>query len=362
MRIKSAATSVVTLEDIAQKCGLSLATVCYALRGTGTISAKTRQRVESMAAQMGYIPNLNASALAQSRTMAAPQVRTVPVAVFHHDVDEGMVAWKSPDGVMYQYALQMGLSIQVFKIQKSTNLRVLGRMLSARGFKGIILLRFTEPQDFTHFPWEHFAVVFASRTSVDMPFDMVRCSPGNLIRAAFQKTQERGYGRPGVALLQHRVPMIDDTARIGEVLAHNLLHVNEQPVPPFYKCLPTEEEWHDPSGKYQDDYGKSFFHWFSTHQPDVVIGFSVNFYFLLKSNGVSIPETVGYLTLHNPSEGDNSSVISGFQTNESINNRVAIERIHFLITHNRYGIPDSRQEILTTPLWVENQTLPKRGS
>ena len=56
-----------TIEQIAQKLGLSRATVSRVLNGSGRISEKTRQRVLDMARQLGYKPNKAARALVKNR-------------------------------------------------------------------------------------------------------------------------------------------------------------------------------------------------------------------------------------------------------------------------------------------------------
>jgi len=48
---------VITIKQVAEKCGLSVATVSYALRGKSKISPATRQQVAAVAEALGYRPN-----------------------------------------------------------------------------------------------------------------------------------------------------------------------------------------------------------------------------------------------------------------------------------------------------------------
>jgi len=58
----------VTLDDVAQRAGLSRTYVSLALRGSSRVSERSRTRVLEAAKELGYRPNLNARRLASSRT------------------------------------------------------------------------------------------------------------------------------------------------------------------------------------------------------------------------------------------------------------------------------------------------------
>ncbi|WP_193174578.1 LacI family DNA-binding transcriptional regulator [Oricola nitratireducens] len=63
--------SRVTVKDIAQSLGVSIATVSRALSNDPTIASKTRDRVLEKAAEMGYAPNLFARSLITQRSRIA---------------------------------------------------------------------------------------------------------------------------------------------------------------------------------------------------------------------------------------------------------------------------------------------------
>jgi LacI family transcriptional regulator len=61
-------TPQVTLITIAEKAGVSVMTVSRALSGEGYVADKTRARVQAIAAELGYSPNLSAKMMKGSRT------------------------------------------------------------------------------------------------------------------------------------------------------------------------------------------------------------------------------------------------------------------------------------------------------
>lgn len=58
----------VTLKDIAKTLDISVTTVSRALAGYDDVSAETKQRVEAVAAELGYHPNMTARRLQKQRT------------------------------------------------------------------------------------------------------------------------------------------------------------------------------------------------------------------------------------------------------------------------------------------------------
>lgn len=59
---------MVTLKQIAESCGVSLATVSKALNGATDVSQSTKDRICKVAKEMGYMPNAAARALKTSRS------------------------------------------------------------------------------------------------------------------------------------------------------------------------------------------------------------------------------------------------------------------------------------------------------
>lgn len=68
----------VTLQDVAQAAGVSLATVSRALHG-GYVSAEKRRRIEEAVHTLRYIPNQSAAALKRNRS------RTIGHLMHFHD-------------------------------------------------------------------------------------------------------------------------------------------------------------------------------------------------------------------------------------------------------------------------------------
>lgn len=59
---------MVTMKELADECGVSIATVSKALKGAKDISADTSRKIQEKAAEMGYVPNASAQNLKTRKT------------------------------------------------------------------------------------------------------------------------------------------------------------------------------------------------------------------------------------------------------------------------------------------------------
>ncbi|AQP54294.1 LacI family transcriptional regulator [Vagococcus penaei] len=59
---------MVGIRDIAKEAGVSISTVSYALNGSDKVTEETRQRIEKIAKEMNYVPNMAAKALKRRET------------------------------------------------------------------------------------------------------------------------------------------------------------------------------------------------------------------------------------------------------------------------------------------------------
>jgi len=82
----------VSLKDVARRAGVSVATVSRALHDHPRISRETKQRVQQLAAEMGYVPNETARSLVRRKTRAfgviLPDATDPYAAAVLHSIEE----------------------------------------------------------------------------------------------------------------------------------------------------------------------------------------------------------------------------------------------------------------------------------
>ena len=63
---------MVKIKDIAERCGLSIASVSKALHGDSDLNPKTAEYIRNIAREMGYVPNASARLLKTKRANYSP--------------------------------------------------------------------------------------------------------------------------------------------------------------------------------------------------------------------------------------------------------------------------------------------------
>jgi LacI family transcriptional regulator, repressor for deo operon, udp, cdd, tsx, nupC, and nupG len=108
---------VTSIDDVARASGVSIATVSRALRGLPNVSEPTRQRIQDIADELGYVASSSASGLASGRTLAMGVVAPSVSRWFYTTVIEGIDAAlrdANYDMILYNLASRGGDRERVF--------------------------------------------------------------------------------------------------------------------------------------------------------------------------------------------------------------------------------------------------------
>jgi LacI family transcriptional regulator len=310
-----------TIRELARQTGLSVATVSLALRGAGRISAETKARVQAAAKKAGYLPSpLLAKALSMVRqpqgmrnyreTLAfITEFAIKGGAEFQRRIYEGSV----------ERAHKVGFNIEPFLLtEKPAEHRQLGRVLRARGIRGLIIMpRLAHRVPRMFLPWQHFAAVEIGKTL---------WTPRNLHRVerplyyelleAYHLLKRVGYRRIALA-----VEPMEDKNRRGVYTASYLLwnQRNRQTVPVFMPAAWTIE---------------SFRVWFVQHRPDVIVVHDTRSVPVwLKSMGVKVPEEVSIFSSNVGETG-----ISGLRADLPALGSSAVEMLSLLLDRSELGL------------------------
>ncbi len=82
----------ITIREVAQRAGVSVATVSRVLNSSGPVSARTRARIEQVAADLRYVPNGAARSLITSRTQTLGVILPDLYGAFFSEVIRGIDA------------------------------------------------------------------------------------------------------------------------------------------------------------------------------------------------------------------------------------------------------------------------------
>lgn len=155
----------VTLRQVAEAAGLSLATVSYALRNHPKIAAATRRRVQTLAGKLGYRPDPEIERyMARVRNRGTDGVESA-LALLNF-VSAGGVDWLREDPFTRTLAAgaarraeALGYRLEAFDVGGGLSVKRLRQILEARGIQGVLLATPVPPAARTELPWKRTFVV-----------------------------------------------------------------------------------------------------------------------------------------------------------------------------------------------------------
>lgn len=145
----------VTIYEVAQRAGVSIATVSRALRGTGPVASKTREKVLKAVEELNFTPSRLGVSLAEGRHAANGIVFPNLAGPYYTEVLLGYE----------EVASELGRSVVILSTKGRTNVRDLVKDLAGR-VDGMLVFGHTAPDD-----------LIAELTQVGMPLVFVSREP-----------------------------------------------------------------------------------------------------------------------------------------------------------------------------------------
>lgn len=339
-----------SLEDVARVAGVSKATVCRALRGTGRISSATRKKIQSLAADMNYKPDPALSALTRYRWGGRVAGRArYALALVKVDPISTLSSQKRQSGVA-ERASELNFLLEEHTLDSKTSPSSLARILFARGIDGVIF-EICGPVFSWDFAWDRFACVTIGFDGETHRLNSVTSDWFNAVRLVSEKARAAGCCRIGYANFFRGNPSMDDRVHAATLLerSRNTNLFGRQP-PVFW--YPGDRDL--TKNVFRED-RDNFLRWFEKYQPDVVVDGNRTAIWWLKDAGLRLPQDLGYITLNaRPVQEPESSGSVHEQKRQA---RLAVDLLFNLIQINERGLSDSPLRLTTPCTWHGGKTL-----
>ena len=296
-----------------------------------------------MAKEMGYRPNSLMSEIAASRWQKAPVSKGSTLAFIDCSRRKGQIGHAKLGLATREYAASFGYNLEYLRRSDFINSGKLEKVLRNRGITDVIVGPAYEESLTVELDWENFICVQL------LPSGMTPASLHSVIKnhyervtLAWQQAVSHGYERIGITLVDHPVKLIDDFHRLSAVYACQKL---------FFPHLPAIEPYHffDPG-----DDSELFMAWVKANEPDVVLGFSGGYNFVLRAK---TKRKIGFIDLHKNDPGG----FSGIPDMAEIYEREAVNLLHFCRRTHQWGIPKQRIDHVVEPVWYEGNSLPRKN-
>jgi len=226
----------ITMAAIAARAGVHVTTVSAALRNRPTLPLATRQRIQALAAEMGYRPDPALSALVAYRDGAKPRKTKIPLAYITNW--HSMWGWKESPAHAEFYngaaarAEQLGYRLEHFWLGAPglTHER-LSELLHRRGINGLVfasqLRRFERPVELD---WSHFAAVKIDFSPHEPALHNITNDQRASMQLAVQHARAAGYTRIGCVMPTWWDDFVDHAWSAG-FLAEQFRHPEADRVP-----------------------------------------------------------------------------------------------------------------------------------
>jgi LacI family transcriptional regulator len=333
-----------TQKDVAKAAGVVQACVSMALNNHPRVSAKTRERIQAIARELGYKPDPYLSGLSAYRKRIRPAQFQATLAWLSNypPIDRG---WRQYHAFMGYYegavarASELGYLIEEHELQsKGMTSRRMERILAARNINGILLAPQPCPGVHLDFNFERFSALTFGYSLTRPELHLVTLHTFRSMELVFRRLLERGYRRPGLAL------PVDSDLR-ADHLWSSAFWSEQRGLPARQRVPPLMAQHLD-----QETYTK----WFLKHRPDAVICISSGIVESLVKLGLRVPEDVGAALLTVPDEG---KYYSGIWENPRIIGQRAVDFVVDMIHRGETGVPPVPIHDLVSGTWVDGQTV-----
>ncbi len=340
----------VTVYDIAEKLGVSHATVSLALRNHPSISEKRRDQVRKLAQQMGYAPDPHLAALAAYRRTNAPaRIQSAIAWINHWEQSEQLRKLREFDlywrGAVAA-AQRFGYNLEEVCWAADYSARRFEQILLTRGIRGVLIPPHQTPPAWGDFDWGKFSII---RFGLSVPTPDSHLVTADQLRAvimAVHKMAEYGYRRIGLV-----VPA-DSDRKLGGGFVGGFSSAGQSFQLPVIPALLTEETVYQK----QPVRARELLHqWLKKHKPDALLTTLPEVPALLRQLKFRIPEDIAVA-----GTAMDVPVDAGIDQHSEAIGRIAMETLVSQINLNERGEPEDPYRVLVESRWRDGKSLPPR--
>lgn len=343
----------VSLQDIAREARVSAMTVSRIIRQLPGASAKTRQKVLTIADRLGYLPDPDlARAMNVVRTKKSRRRQSV-IAVVREAVPEDELQLGGgyhfmPHAYIQRSAAAHGyLADEFFLGKDGLTAKRLSGILYARGVEGIIVYPQSVAMPCRDLDYSRFASVVLSYSMKEPSLHRSATNVFPGIQSVLAELKHRGYERIGIAVSR----WADD--RTQNVYSSGMLHYQHGQAGGHVVPLLLF-----PHNDFSQDEAL-FRRWLKKHRPDVIISFDTHVPGWIHNMGLRIPEDIG-LVVHDWMPG--MTAWAGIDHRREYIADGAVDLLVMQLMRGERGIPLVPRELCIPPAWVEGPSIRPRAN
>ncbi len=332
-----------TMREVAQKAGVSLMTVSYALRGNPRLSQETTRRVREVAEKMGYTPHPLISALtAEIRSRHKP--KAPPLIAYVTAYAQRSTWMQNPihrgyfEGARARCE-ELGFNFQLYELaQYGMCGERLSRAMNYANVCGVLLGPMPALNMTLDLRWDLFSCI-AIGYSLRQP-ELYRVSANHLqaMQLVLGKLRSLGYTRIASVTSSHCSRRVNRAFEAGfDAFQRDIPHSQRIPL---LANLPRQPA--------------TFARWLQKHRPEVLLD-QENCRHHLHQIGWRIPEDLHYANLSYRHENPQ---YAGLDQNPFPTGEAAADFVIQQIYQNRRGIPKLPSTLMVDGSWIDGPSAP----
>ena len=338
--------SRVTLRDVAAAAALSVSAVSQALRNHPSIPEETRNRVRTIAGEIGYRPDPVLAALNLYRHDRRGTERKVVIA--YVTCFPARETWRQTTFYSRtflgaeQRAAELGYRLEHFWLHDAgVSVDRFCDMLLARGIRGLLIAPLPTPGGELALRWEEFSSVAIGPSLVRPVLHSACNNHYQSMLLALTRLRERGYRRIGLVLDPEVDRRHQQKYQAAFYMEQRSFPTTEARIPP----LLTGELTDAVVGR-----------WLTKSRPDVVLGHTDRLWPIIDRLNQRRSTRVAFVSLICNARGR----IAGIDTDPERIAAAAVERLNLLLAANETGIPSAPSCLMLDGVWVEGGTIRPR--
>ena len=334
---------LISLRDIAREAAVHYTTVSLALRNDPRLPLETRERIQRVAAELGYHSNpLVSSVISNMKRARLPP--EMGVIGFLDTLSRPTGPYRrSPEGHPFyegarRRAEQLGYRMDLFQLHETAmTSRRMASILKTRAIRGLIIDSHLFPRGHLSMNVSPFACVMRGYSNLLPKLHRVSHNHFQGILCAIHSLRHLGYRRMGL-VLDEKVDMLVNNQWTAGFLVHQRRVPASQRVPVHLsRKLSTEK----------------IKQWMERHRPDVIIGMQYVLPLIIES-GFVVPREVGFANLDLDATSDQAH--AGIWQHMDQLGSTAVDSVTAQMQRNERGLPKYPKLTLVEGVWRDGST------
>jgi len=339
-----------SMKDIAKQAGVSKTAVSLALRNDPQVSQALKDRVQKIAAELGYVRNPKIGELMSQMRSSNTRSQHGILALINGNQDSQAHMDHPTIPTYYEgckrRAEALGYAVDKFWLyEPNMSSQRWISVLKSRGISGIVIIgmmRQNRVPDFFKPVIEEFpTTVTGVRTR--KPALSFSCADHHMLTLqAFERAIACGYQRPGLVMEETIDNLVEHRFSSAFLTGQQKFLQPEKRTLPFLKFDEAKQN------------RELFFKWFEKERPDVILTLFHTVERWLTQKGVKVPQDVGLIQLEHRKQHPRWA---GMDQHNDVAGEAAVDLVINLIYNGEKGFPEFPRATLIGSTWVGGETV-----